>query len=36
MRFLAGVGDEDACWGYIGLDYAREVRDDYAKEMKRV
>lgn len=30
------VGDEDACWGYIGLDYAREVRDDYAKEMKRV
>lgn len=30
------VGDEDACWGYIGLDYAREVRDDYVKEMKRV
>ncbi len=30
------VGDEDACWGYIGLDYAREVRDDCAKEMKRV
>jgi hypothetical protein len=23
------VGGEDACWGYIGLDYAREERDKY-------
>lgn len=30
------VGDEDACWGHVGLDWAREARDDYVKEMKRV
>lgn len=30
------VGDEDACWGYIGIDWAREARDSYAKEVKRV
>lgn len=23
------VGDEDACWGYIGHDWAREARDEY-------
>ncbi|HNB42652.1 MAG TPA: hypothetical protein PLL72_00505, partial [Burkholderiaceae bacterium] len=23
------VGDEDACWGYSGLDYARKMRDGY-------
>lgn len=32
----AQVGEDDACWGYIGLDYAREVRDDYVKGMNRV
>lgn len=30
------IGDEDACWGYIGRKYAEEVRDEYLKEVAKV
>ncbi len=30
------IDDEDACWGYIGREYAEEVRDEYLKEVAKV
>lgn len=30
------IGDEDACWGYIGREYAKETRDEYLKEVAKV
>lgn len=30
------IGDEDACWGYIGWEYAEEIRDEHLKEVTKV
>lgn len=30
------IGDEDACWGYIGQEYAEETRDEHLKEVAKV
>ena len=30
------IGDEDACFGYIGQEYAEETRDKYLKEVAQV
>lgn len=30
------IGDEDACFGYIGQEYAEETRDEYLKEVAKV
>lgn len=30
------VGEEDACWDYTGIDWARQERDSFVKGMNRV
>jgi hypothetical protein len=30
------VGEADACWGYTGIDWARQERDSFVKGMNRV